>query len=182
MPSLAEKELMADPVRSNRLIAELIGCDHHVIARARARLERTGTIEPAPVRTPRYPNGPRQLGRAQQAVRDLGPGCTTRQVMQLSGVGRGAAWKARTHPRARPDHVGDHLVPSVADAAAAVDAIAVIRTPAPRIAYRKVTDRPYAPFYIPADPAAELACCTAEYTPQGWQHERSCVMRLAARS
>ena len=177
----AEAELRSDPARSNRLIAELIDCDHHVVARTRTRLENIGAIAPAAQRTPRWPNGPRSLGRAQQAVADLGPGCSTREVMELSGVGRGAAWHARTHPRTPPDQVSStNLIAPVADVAAATDAISVVRTQE-RIAYRKVTDRPTSAFYLPPDASHDLPCCTAEWTPAGWSHDRACPMRLAAR-
>jgi hypothetical protein len=173
MPSRAEKELIADAARSNRLIAELIGVDHHVIARARARLEATGEIAPAPLRTPRWPNGPRSLGRAQQAVADLGPLCTTRQVMDLSGVGRNAAWKARTHPRVSV--VSDDANRSAADAAAATDAITVERRAGSRL--RTGSTLP-AGFYRPAD-AIERVCpaCTLAYRDGGWQHDRACILR-----
>lgn len=71
MPARAEveEELLRDAVRSDRLIAELAGVEHHAVGRARARLEAAGAIQPVPVRTrtPRWPNGPRQLGRAQRA-------------------------------------------------------------------------------------------------------------------
>jgi hypothetical protein len=176
MPSRAEKELIADAARSNRLIASLIGCDHHVIARARARLEATGEIAPAPIRTPRYPNGPRSLGRAQQAVADLGPLCTTRQVMELSGVGRGAAWKARTHPRTLPDQLSSgELTAPLPDLAAATDALTVERRAGSRL--RTGSTLP-AGFYRPAD-AIERVCpaCTLAYRDGGWQHDRACILR-----
>ena len=172
----AEAELRVNAARSNRLIAELIDCDHHVVARVRTRLERTAAIARVPggTRTPRYPNGPRQLGRAQQAVRDLGPLCTTRQVMELAQVGRCAAWKARTHPRA--------IYNVVADAAAAVDALSVVRTTPKRTgkAYPAGSALPQG-FYRPPD-EIELACpaCTLAWRDGGWQHDRACPLKRLA--
>jgi hypothetical protein len=122
----AKQALRADPARSDRLIGALIGVEHHAVSRARARLEASGQIPPAPRRAQRFPNGPRQLGRAQQAAASLGPQATTREVMELSGVGRHAAWHARTHPRDNGP-----VTRSAADAAAATDALAVLKTPAP---------------------------------------------------
>lgn len=181
----AEAELRADPYRSNRLIAQIAGVEHHAVGRARRRLEAAGVIEPTAKRVPRYPLGPRQLGRAQQAVADLGPGCTTRQIMDHDPrVSRESAWYARTHPRTPISDRSESAAP-VADVAAATDAISVVRQEAaryPRIEYRRVTDRPTSAFYIPPDASHELWCCTAEAAPGGgWQHERSCVMRLAGR-
>jgi hypothetical protein len=177
----AEAELRLDAARSNRLIAESADCDHHVVARVRARLEATAQIPPVAVRTPRAPNGPRSLGRAQQAVADLGPGCTTREVMELAGVGRGAAWRARTHPRHQP---------RLADAAAATDQLSVVRTRAPRWEnppktprtgrYRVSDTATPSGYYRPSD-AIELACafCTLVYRDSRWQHDMACI--LAAR-
>ncbi len=177
--SPAEAELRINPARSDRLIATLTGVEHHSVSRARQRLEQTGDIPPIPVRArvPRYPNGPRALGRAQQAVLQLGPDATTRQVMDASGVGAHSAWYARTHPRAARQH-------PVADAAAATDTLSVVRTAPrtrpPRPSRFTVGSAPPAGYYAPPD-EIESWCCTQEYVNGGWQHERSCVMRLAAR-
>ena len=172
--SPAEPELLANPARSDRLIAALTGVEHHAVSRARARLELTGEIPPVPVRarTPRYPNGPRALGRAQQAVLELGPGATTRQVMDLANVGREAAWHARTHPRAVQQH-------PFTDAAAATDQLTVVRTRTGSTRLRVGNDLPPG-YYAPPD-EIESWCCTQEWTPAGWVHDRACVMRLAAR-
>jgi hypothetical protein len=150
----AERELLANPARSNRLIAELAGVEHHAVARARIRLEAAGSIEPAAARVQRYPNGPRAFGAAQRAVALLGPAATTREVMALSGVCREAAWHARRYPRSgwQPQ----------ADAAAAVDAVRVARA--------------YAP-----PPAPDAWCCELAWAGGGWQHDRACPLRLAAR-
>lgn len=171
----ADAELRANPARSDRLIASLTGVEHHAVGRARQRLEQAGEIPPVPVRArvPRYPNGPRQLGRAQQAVLDLGPGCTTREVMDRASVGREAAWHARTHPRVLQQH-------PLADLAAAVDQLSVVRTSARSTRLRVGNDLPPG-YYAPPDPVLDLACCTAEYTATGWQHDRACALRLAAR-
>jgi hypothetical protein len=169
----AGPELRSNPYRSDRAIAELIGVDHHSVSRARRALERAGVIEPTAKRTPRYPNGPRSPGRAQQAVLDLGPLCTTRQVMDRAQVGRGAAWKARTHPRVSVSS-GD-ANRSAADAAAATDALTVERRAGSRL---RTGNQLPAGFYRPAD-AIERVCpaCTLAYRDGGWQHDRACILR-----
>ncbi len=186
----AEPELLADPHRSDRLIAALTGVDHHTVSRARARLEQAGAIEPAAKRTPRYPFGPRALGRAQQALLELGPQATTRQIADAAHVCARYAWHVRTHPRTRPDQVsaGELTAPGMdpapapllaplADAAAAVDAISVDRSrPGKRI--RTGSQLP-AGYYRPPD-EIESWCCTAEWDGGRFVHERSCVMRLSS--
>jgi hypothetical protein len=153
-------ELLHDPARSNRAIAEAAGCEHHAVGRARARLEQAGAIEPAPVRTPRWPNGPRALGRGQQAVADLGPQATTRQIMDRAHVNRHSAWHARTHPRITPARA--------ADAAAATDQLRVIKQET-TIAVAEAT--------TVMNTTIEWACCTAELAGGQLAHERSCPFR-----
>jgi hypothetical protein len=50
--------LIADPARSNRLIAAGAGCSERVVRRVRDELEASGTIPDAPVRVPRARPGP----------------------------------------------------------------------------------------------------------------------------
>jgi hypothetical protein len=177
----AGPELRSNPYRSDRAIAGLIGVDHHSVSRARRALERAGVIEPTAKRTPRWPNGPRSPGRAQQAVLDLGPSATTRQVMDASGVGRGAAWRARTHPRVSVS--SGHANRSAADAAAATDALSVVRSRTGSTRLRVGNTLP-AGYYAAPDPIeTQCPACTLEYTPTGWRHSRSCIFRnTAARS
>ena len=101
--------------------------------------------------------------------------------MALSGASYGAAWRALSRARRTlPDQVtSSDLIAPLADVAAAADAISVVKT-TPRIAYRKVTDRPTASFYLPPDASHDLPCCTAEWSAAGWTHDRACPMRQAA--
>lgn len=99
--------------------------------------------------------------------------------MDRANVSRESVWYARRHPRVSVSAGNANLCP--ADAAAATDALSVVRT-------RTGSTRPRVGNQLPAGyyaPAGEIeqACpaCTAEWTPQGWQHDRACVMRLAGR-
>ena len=117
--------------------------------------------------------------------------------MALTGVSYGTAWRALSRARSKEPN---RVIPfgaarSAADAAAATDMLAVIRSPVPpRSAGRyKVSDtRPPAGYYRPPD-EIELWCCTAEYTngrlasmtgpaPCGWRPALSHVRCPAARS
>lgn len=166
--SRAERELRRDPARSDALIAQAACCSAQAAGRWRRGLVKAGVIEAVePARrasvTRAWP------ARAPRLAIEAGA-TTTAEVMALSGASYGAAWRALSRARRR--------LP-VADVAAATDAISVVKT-TPRIAYRKVTDRPTSAFYLPPDASHDLPCCTAEWTPAGWTHDRACPMRQAA--
>jgi hypothetical protein len=91
----AAAELRRDPARSDRLIADQAGCDHHVVSRARRSLEQSGVIPavPRPQRAPRFRNGPRQGGRALSAAA-LYPRATPRELAARFGLPYQSAWWA----------------------------------------------------------------------------------------
>ena len=172
----AEAELRASPARSDALIALAASCTPQAAGRWRHGLEQAGVIEPIPaadrLAIPRtWRARPPRLAIEQGAT-------TTAEVMALSGASYQAAWRALDRARARPDVRRR----AVADAAAATDTLSVIKTPPKRVGRAHVVgDKPGAGYYLPPD-EIELTCCVAEYTPTGWQHERSCALkRLAAR-
>jgi hypothetical protein len=74
--------------------------------------------------------------------------------------------------------------PTPADAAAAADAISVIRhrqQPYGVTVTKTTTDLPQAlpdGYCWPPDPI-ELPCCVQEWNATGWRHERSCAARTA---
>lgn len=169
--SRVERELRRDPARSDLIIARLARCTQQAAGHWRRALEASGQIghvEPADraaiTRTWR-PRAPRRA--IEQGA------STPAEVMQLSGASYGAAWRALSRAASKP---------RLADTAAATDALSVIKTPPKRTgkAYVVGTTLP-AGFYRDPDPI-ELPCCVAEYTEGGWQHDRACALRLAARS
>ena len=89
----------------------------------------------------------------------------------LSGVSYGTTWRALARARQRAPL--ENRFSGVADAAAATDQLTVIRS--------QPGFRGTSPETRLRAGSIELPCCTAEYTPAGWVHERSCALRLAAR-
>jgi hypothetical protein len=192
--SRAERELRRDPARSDALIAQAARCTPQAAGRWRRALERAGEIEhvepAARASIPRTwrPRPPR-LAIEQGAT-------TPAEVMQLASVSYRTAWRALDRARSKEPNgvIPFGAARSVADAAAATDQISVVRIPAPaarrrwpasdprpdRHAPAAIAPRPPPPWYADPDPI-ELACCTAEYADGGWQHERSCALRLASR-
>ena len=59
------------------------------------------------------------------------------------------------------------------------DQLTVVRTRTGSTRLRVGNDLPPG-YYAPPD-EIESWCCTQEWTPAGWVHDRACVMRLAAR-
>ncbi len=172
-----EAELRANPRRSDAIIAQLAACTQQAAGRWRRLLEASGQIpdvEPADRAsiTRTWTARPPRLAVEQGAT-------TPAEVMQLASVSYGAAWRALDRARSKP---------RLADAAAACDTLSVVRTRAPVRRARPpkpsrftVGSTPPPGYYAPPDPVLDLPCCTAEYTPAGWVHDRACVMRLAAR-
>ena len=177
----AERELIADPARSNAIIAVAARTASQYVGRARQQLERAGVIETIPVTDrlarPRIwaPRAPRKAVEAGAA--------TVAEIRQLApGVSYGAAWRAldRARRRLQLDPVPVRSDPrdlQPADAAAAADSLRVRRTrvPAPKPGVQ-LAERPPPGFYAAPDPI-QWPCCTAEWADGGWVHERSCVAR-----
>jgi hypothetical protein len=165
----AEQELLRDPRRSDAIIARLAACTPPAVGRWRHALERSGQVEAIPVaaRSPVSrdwpPRTPALLAIAQGAS-------TTAEVMQLASVSYGTAWRALSRARSKP---------RLADVAAACDTLTVVRTSARSTRLRVGNDLPPG-YYAPPD-EIDLTCCTAEWTPTGWVHDRACALRLAAR-
>lgn len=162
----AEAELRRDPARSNAIIAAAAQCTPQATCRWRHVLERAGVIEAIPPAdrasiTRTWQPRPPRLAIEQGAV-------TTAEVMALSGASYGAAWRALSRAR---------RYSQPADAAAATDALSVIRTPAvPRAGRYRVGSTPPQGYYRAPD-AIEQACafCTLEYRDGAFTHERSCI-------
>lgn len=164
-----EAELRRDPARSDAIIVQLARCTAQAAGRWRRGLERAGVIE---VVKPADRLAIPRTWRARPPRQAVERGASTpAEVMALSGASYGAAWRALDRARARP---------RLADAAAAIDALSVIKAPPKRVgkAYVVGNQLPEG-YYRPAD-AIELWCCTLEYTPDGWQHDRACVLRLSS--
>lgn len=116
--SRAAQALIMDPRQSDLALAGLADCSFTTIARVRARLEQVGVIpriEPADrIARPR----PQQPSATADAIEALGPDATPRQVADAAGVSMAAAWKALSKVR-----------PRLSDAAAATDALTVVKMP-----------------------------------------------------
>jgi hypothetical protein len=122
----AEIELRADPRRSDAIIAAAARCTAEHVGRVRRRLTASGAIAHIPpasraarVRAWR-PRPPRQAIEAGAT--------TTAEVMALAGVSYGTAWRALDRARQSVGRPTDS-----ADAAAATDALRVVRRPAPPV-------------------------------------------------
>jgi hypothetical protein len=169
----AERELRADPRRSDALIALAARCTAQHAGRVRARLERAGAIAHVPV-DKRLARARTWRPRPPRAAIEAGASSTA-EVMALAGVSYGTAWAALARAGSRP---------RLADAAAATDALRVIRHQDRKpVSHPVLNGRPPSGFYSPPD-AIELACpaCTLEYSSGGWQHSRSCPLRASARA
>ncbi len=168
----AEAELLRDPARSDHLIAQLARCTPQRVSVWRRALERSGDIEHVkPAARAQRPRVTPFRSRARTAIE---AGAQVPEQVMAFGLSYSAACAALARIQRRPQ---------LPDAAAAADSLSVIRSPVPpRSAgrYRVSDTRPPAGYYRPHD-EIELWCCTAEWTPTGWQHDRSCVLRLAAR-
>lgn len=169
-----ERELYANPRRSDALIAAAAHCTPQAAGRWRHILERSGvidTIEPSQRAsiTRTWPARPPRQAIEQGAT-------TPAEVMAIANVSYGTAWRALSRAQRAP-----RKSPGLQDLAAATDQLSVIRTPPKRIGKAHVVgDKPGTGYYIPHDPASEWWCCVEEWTATGWQHERSCPARLAA--
>src|SRR5260221_7378777 len=111
----ASAALLADPSRSDGLIAQAASCAAPTISRARRDLEQRGLIEAVPVRDRMARLHPPQLSKTRDAI-EAGA-CTPREVADAAGVSMQAAWKALRGTRRK-----------LADAAAAADSISVRKT------------------------------------------------------
>jgi hypothetical protein len=166
----AEQALLADPRRTNKIIAIEARTASQWVGRVRQRLEAAGTVEVIPVtarvhRPRTWPlSGPRKAIEAGAT--------TTAEVMQLAGCSYQAAWRALDRSRRAISTVANN------DAAAAYDSLSVDKTRV--ITYRTTAERAPAGYYQPADPI-EVQCfaCTLEWRDGGWAHERSCPARRA---
>lgn len=166
----AEIELLRDPARSDAIIAALARCTPPAAGRWRHALERAGQIEVIPPAS-RVPIRSRAWPPRTPALLAIAQGASTpAEVMQLSGASYGTAWRALSRAAARPRY---------ADAAAAVDALTVVRSRTGSTRLHVGNDLPEG-YYSPPD-EIESWCCVAEYVGGQFVHERSCVMRLAAR-
>jgi len=112
--SAAARVLITSPQLSDAALAELAGVGSTTIGSTRVRLEQVGVIPRVPVADRTARPRPRHDSRTAAAI---AAGCTTpRQIADAAGVSLQAAYKAlqRTRPR-------------LADAAAAVDSLSVVR-------------------------------------------------------
>ncbi len=91
----AAAELISDPARSDRLIAEAARCDHATVHQLRRELEAAALIRPVPraLRAARTPP-PRTPGKARLAIAALGLRATAAQVAARAGVSYQAGWQA----------------------------------------------------------------------------------------
>ena len=97
----AQRVLIANPYRSDAVLAQAARVTRRYIAMVRAGLESSGQIEhiPPPHRTERRPRRP-QPGPARTAI--LLGARTPAEVAAQAGITRQAAWQALRNERARP--------------------------------------------------------------------------------
>lgn len=114
----AARVLITSPQLSDAALAELAATSPTTIASVRARLEQVGVIPRVPpsgrIARPR----PQQPSAARDAIERLGPDATPRAIADAAGVSMQAAWKAWRK-----------LNPPLTDAAAATDALTVVKMP-----------------------------------------------------
>jgi hypothetical protein len=169
----ARQALLADPRRTDTIIAVEAFTASQWVGRVRRAMEAAGTLEHVPVasRVQRARSWP--LTPARKAIEALGEAATARDVMALSGCSYQAAWRALAREAARRAVT---MVTAPADAAAAVCSISVDKSR--QIVYGVKAERPPPGYYQPPD-HIETTCpaCTLEWAAGRWQHERSCLFR-----
>jgi hypothetical protein len=165
----AEAELMADPYRSNYLIAQAARCSPQAARRWRLGLEHSGVLEH--VKPADRAHRPRLVPFASRARTALASGATMPEQVMSFGLSYSAACAALARSRAL-----DSRVSYEADAAAATDSLSVDKTRP--IVYATSAERPPSGYYQPAD-SIEVQCpaCTLEWRDGAFRHERSCLFR-----
>jgi hypothetical protein len=162
----ARAELVRDPARSNRLVAQAAACDSCTVQRARKAMERAGVIPLTPVREERPKPPPRSRTRA--AIAQLGTSATPRQVANRAGCSVQAAWRMLRDVRAAQQ---------AAEAAVRLAAARTARRPPP-----KPGGKPMIPS-LPQPPASleSGVCATAPPGRRGWWTSDDYAERKAAR-
>jgi len=121
----ARAALLADPARSDEVIAIAANCTPPTVLLARRDLEAVGMIDHIPVRDRSRRPHPAPPSLTRDAIAKLGPFATPRQVADLAGVSIQAAWRMIGIIR---------TAPQPADSAAAVDRMIIVNQNVPPVA------------------------------------------------
>jgi len=137
----AYRELRYNPARSNEMIARQAGVGHTTVAKARAKLEKTGQIPVIPVSERQQQPRPRQPSPARDAIAQ--GAITPREIADAAGVSYAAGWKAWK---------ANQAILAEARQAAAVT--------------RRTPEIPVLPVPVPRLPGA--ACASGILPPRAW--------------
>jgi hypothetical protein len=166
----ARRELLADPARSDELIALAAGCSHPTASLARRELEAASLIPRVPVagRTPR-PHPPLASSPTRAAIASLGLSASPREIADASATSIQAAWKMLRAVRTSPQP---------ADVAAATDSMAIVKREASRTP--RILDLPRPPDW------SRGLCTTVPQHQRAWwtsddNGEREAAARMCRR-